>query len=71
MNMPTCAGRRRYRRAEKHRDHAADAVAFLVSTDRDEVHALRKANDLCHAGHLDLALHRERTMKAASFQGAP
>lgn len=70
MRITLCAGCLRHRRAEKYRDHPTESVALLVSADGDEAHALRKANDFCHARHFELAPYGEGTMKAASFQGA-
>lgn len=56
-------------RAEQDCDHATDAGVRVVGADRGEVHALRKADDLCHGANVAPAATRLPTMNGAAFQG--
>lgn len=56
-------------RGEQYRHHATDAGCGVVGAESSEVHALRKADDLCHGANVAPAAARLPTMNGAAFQG--
>ncbi|MBA0299416.1 hypothetical protein D7Y24_13465 [Stenotrophomonas maltophilia] len=67
MKSPAC--RSQARRCEQHRDHAAVTRSGGVRADRGEVHALRKADDLCHGANVAAPATSLPTMISGVFQG--
>ena len=56
-------------RGEQYRHHTTDAGCGVIGAESGEVHALREADDLCHAGNVAPAATRLPTMNGAAFQG--
>ncbi len=56
--------------SKQHRDDSADACCGVIGADSGEVHALREADDLCHAVNLAPAAISFATMIDGAIQGA-